>query len=124
MKNIFIIPIFLSLSGCAALDGLSYGIYKVEAAFNGVEQVQTDANLGETNTESLSSTEQETAREVEANHGEISSGKQQAQSISNTIGLSTCESVLLWVGIAFVFFFIGGMMPQFDFMRRLTDGND
>jgi len=124
MKNIFIIPLFLSLFGCTAFDELLYGISKVEAVLSSVEQVQTDANLEEKNAKALSSTEQETTREVGANHSEISSGKQQAQSISNTIGLSTCESVLLWVGIAFVFFFIGGMMPQFDFMRRLTDGND
>jgi len=90
------------ISNSKNISYTSDGISKVEAVLNSVEQVQTDANLEEKNAKALSSTEQETTREVGANHSEISSGKQQAQSISNTIGLSTCESVLLWVGIAFL----------------------
>ena len=119
MKIVSIFLILISLSGCEAfglLPSLGGGTSSKGHGNDNTLMVGSDVQQGVGNSQ--------LTQEVESNHGEISTNKtqQQADNINNNTGLSVWQILLLAFGGSVVFLFVGFMLPQFDFMRKMSDG--
>lgn len=98
MYRIMLLSILaLSMQGCSAFGALSAFI---PSGSNSGTQVQTEANLGKTNTKALSSNVSEANQDVRANSGEVIAGNKQqqsAQAINNhhDVGLDVWQLILI-----------------------------